>query len=349
VVRARPEHVRVLAAPDKFRGTATALEVCKAIDAAVRLTRGETLMRPMADGGEGTVEACGGSNRVTRVTGPTGSLVDAAWRLDEQGLAVIESAAACGLDLAGGAEGNQPLTSSSRGVGELIVAAAKAGASRILLGVGGSATTDGGWPAVERLLEEGVAHRGTRDLDVPISVCCDVQTRFTDAARVFGPQKGAEPWQIPVLSLRLEELQQRYLTQFGVDLAELDGAGAAGGLAGGLAAVGAELVPGFSTLADVVGLRALLTQCDLVITGEGRFDATSHAGKVVGEIMNLAVSAQVPLLVVAGSVDAEERRRPLPPEVSLVSLTEFAGEDRALNDTAACVTDAVQRYLRARE
>ncbi|UQX89153.1 glycerate kinase [Jatrophihabitans telluris] len=334
----------VLAAPDKFRGTATAEQVCAAIAAAVLASGGQIRSRPMADGGEGLLEAFGGANRWSTVTGPDGpdgAAVLAGWRQDDAGLAVIEAAQANGLILAGGIEHNDPMAATSRGVGELLVTALRAGAERVLLGVGGSATTDGGYPAVAAVRAAGVLRAGR--LPVPVSVCCDVATPFLDAARVYGPQKGAGPEQITALTGRLAALRDDYEREYGVDVGALAGAGAAGGLAGGLAALGARLVPGFATVASEVNFDGLLAGADLVVTGEGAFDRTSLAGKVVGEVILRARSAGVPVLVVAGVVrDADW---PDSSELTVVDLSERFGRDRAWTDTTACVREAVAEYL----
>ena len=193
----------------------------------------------LADGGEGLLDVLGGANRTTTVTGPLGTPVEAQWRL-HQGTAIIEMARASGLVLAGGAEGNDPLEATTAGTGQLIDAALTAGAKRIIVGLGGSATTDGGLGAL-RAISAPVRLRG-----VELLVACDVTTRFVDAAAVFGPQKGASPSQVQLLTRRLERLGQRYAEQFGVDVTEIPGSGAAGGIAGMLAALGGRLVPGSS-------------------------------------------------------------------------------------------------------
>ena len=146
---------------------------------------------PLADGGEGTLEALGGANRAAVVTGPLGEPVEAGWRL-EGGTAVIEAARAAGLSLAGGADANDPVGASTRGVGELIAAALAEGAERVIVAVGGSATTDGGLGAAEAL--------GWEPFPVPVRVACDVQTPFLEAANVFAPQKGATPEQVDSLA-----------------------------------------------------------------------------------------------------------------------------------------------------
>ena len=248
----------------------------------------------MADGGEGTLDALGGPNRESVVSGPLGEATSAAWRLSE-GVAVIEMARASGLALVGGARGNDPMAASTAGTGELIAEAIESGANQVLIGVGGSATTDGGLGAI-RALPSTARLRG-----VSMQVMCDVRTRFLDAARVFGPQKGASAAQIELLTRRLELLAQMYAEEHGVNVATMDRSGAAGGLAGGLAAHGAQLMSGFEAIADEVALYDAIEGADLVVTGEGRLDATSFDGKVVGGVAQLARAAGVPVLAIVGA------------------------------------------------
>jgi glycerate 2-kinase len=328
--------VLVLACPDKFRGTASARQVADAVAVAVERLGGTCITMPVADGGEGFLDVLGGPNRRTTVMGPLGDPVSASWRL-RNGLAVIEMAQASGLALVDGPDGNDPIAASTHGTGELIAAALDAGARRILLGVGGSATTDGGLGAVRAIWGP---HRLRR---TPLVVACDVRTRFVDAAEVFSPQKGATGAQVELLKRRLERLAQVYLEEYGVDVRTLDGSGAAGGLAGGLATIGAELVPGFDVVADELGLADQMTEADLVVTGEGFLDEQSFEGKVVGGVASLAAEAGVPVLAVAGEVfDGCGDRLPA------VSLVERFGRERAVGDTEACITDAVEAWLRAR-
>lgn len=289
----------------------------------------------MADGGEGTLDALGGPNRITTVSGPLGAPVEAPWRLDGH-TAVIEMAAASGLDLLGGADHNDPIAASTVGTGELIAAALDVGATRIIVGVGGSATTDGGLAALRAL------HPLARLRGVELIVACDVRTRFVDAAEVFASQKGASDAQVMLLRRRLERLAQVYLGEHGVDVTELEGSGAAGGLAGGLAAVGARLVPGFDLVADEVDLYDHLEGADLVITAEGFLDAQSFQGKVVGGVAALAAHADVPVLVIAGQVfdDAADR-------IEVVSLVGRFGEERARSDTITCIQEAAASALRS--
>ena len=331
--------MRVVAAPDKFKGTADAAAVAAAVAEAVTAAGGVCDPAPMADGGEGTLEALGGPNRSSTVTGPLGEPVTAAWRLDG-GVAVIETARASGLVLAGGPEANDPVAATTAGVGELIAAAVAAGARRVLVGVGGSATTDGGFGAL-KAMPSAARLRGVR-----IEVACDVATRFVDAAAVFAPQKGASPAQVDLLARRLERLAQMYADERGVDVAGLAGAGAAGGLAGGLAAAGAELVSGFDLVAEETDLYGRIEGVDLVVTGEGRLDATSFEGKVVGGVTRLARAAGVSAWAVVG-VDATAGG-PAGAEgedLDRLDLSARFGLERAMADPGRCVYEAVLERL----
>jgi glycerate kinase len=169
-------------------------------------------------------------------------------------------------------------------------------------------------------------------------VCCDVRTPFTEAAEVFAPQKGATPDQVRILSERLRSARDLTLETTGVDVDELAGSGAAGGLAGGLAVLGAKLVPGFDAIADHVGLDAAIAAADLVVTGEGRVDATSLEGKVVGGVVARASAAGVPVIVVCGTCAIDLA-------VPVLDLTSRFGRQRSWGDTARCVTEVVDDWL----
>lgn len=326
---------RLVAAPDKFRGTASASEVAQAICRAGKQAGWKCDPVPMADGGEGILNAVGGTVRRTRVRGPLGETVEAEWRL-KGATAVIEMAQAAGLELLGGAEWNDPMRASTAGVGDLIGAALAAGAKRIVVGVGGSATTDGGLACLTALEPH------SRLTGIELVVACDVSTAFVDAAEHFAPQKGATPAQVALLRRRLERLAQVYEEDHGVDVRAIPGAGAAGGLAGGLAAIGASLVPGFELVADTVGLGEKLEGADLVVTGEGFLDEQSFRGKVVGGVVEFAQDLGVPCLVVVGQVYGEHD---VAGDVTIVSLVERYGVDRSMHDTAACIEDAVAAHL----
>ena len=326
--------VRVLAAPDKFRGTATADDVAGAIAAAVEGRGGRTRRVPLSDGGEGFLDVFGGANRTALVTGPSGQPVEAGWRLDGR-RAVIEMARASGLVLAGGAAENDALAATTAGTGELIGAALDAGARKVIIGHGGSATTDGGLGAVKAL--SPVARlRG-----VELVAAVDVRTAFTRAAVEFGAQKGASAHQVDLLTRRLERLVQLYRSDFGVEVDVVPGAGAAGGLAGGLMALGAEIVSGFDLLAEELDLLGAMERVDLVVTGEGFVDGASFDGKVVGGVVNLASEVGVPVLVVAGEVFDE-----IPAGVDAVSLVERFGRERSMADPLGCVREVVDDHLR---
>lgn len=340
---------RAVAAPDKFRGTLRAHEAALAVAGACEAAGWSCDIAPVSDGGEGFLDVFAGygSLRAARVAGPLGSPVEVQWLLGRdpespsRSLAVVESASAIGLQVVGGREANDPVGASSAGAGQLVATALKAGAEQVLVGLGGSATTDGGLGAVEVLAEGGRLPRAE------ILVACDVETKFTDAAAIFGPQKGAAPAQVELLTRRLERVAQLYQERFGVDVLSVVGAGAAGGLAGGLVAVGAKLVPGFDIVAEKLSLAERVASSDLVVTGEGRLDRQSFAGKAVGGVARLAAMAGVPVLVVAGDVDEEAgpASTAVGGRLTWVSLVSRYGCARAMSDTAACVREVVSDHL----
>ena len=325
----------VLCCPDKFRGSLTAAEAAAALAFGAERTGRAAVRLPLADGGEGTLDVLcpsAADRRTLRITGPLGEPVDAEWGLRGD-TAVIEMARASGLALVAGR--NDPLRATTFGTGELLRAALDAGIRRAIVAVGGSATVDGGLGALEAL-----------DFDLrgaDVVVACDVTTPFAEAARVFGPQKGADAAAVAELERRLERLADRYRDEREVDVRDLPGAGAAGGLAGGLAAYGARLVPGAALVADVVGLRDAVRDASLVLTGEGRVDATSFAGKVVGHVVGEARSLGVPVAIVAG--DAE--RATLPKNVECLTLVELGGSlEAALAAAGRLAADAAAALSR---
>jgi glycerate 2-kinase len=307
-----------LACPDKFRGSLSAPEAAAAMAAGLaRAGFADVRQVPLADGGDGTLDALlaarGGSIRHARVTGPLGDVVDAEYGVLRDGTAVIEMARASGLSLV---QRNDPLRASTRGTGELVDAARRGGASRIVVGVGGSATTDGGLGAVDAL---GWSLGG-----IEVTVACDVTTRFLDAARLYGPQKGASDAQVELLTRRLARVADTYRARTGVDVEPLEGSGAAGGLAGGLAALGARLEPGFDVVAQAAGLDDALDGVIMVLTGEGRTDATSFEGKVVGSVLEWAAELGIEArAVVAGQMTDEARE-----ELSVLGARGYALVDR---------------------
>ncbi|HEX4902293.1 MAG TPA: glycerate kinase [Acidimicrobiales bacterium] len=333
--------MRVVAAPDKFRGTATAAEVAAAVGRAAHACGWRCDEVPVADGGDGLLDVLGGANRTTVVTGPMGDPVEAGWRLDRR-TAVIEMARASGLELLGGAGSNDPIAADTYGTGELIQGAVEAGATRVIVGLGGSATTDGGLGALRAL------HPHQRLRAVELLVACDVRTPFLDAAEVFGPQKGASRAQVRLLSNRLARLADVYRQDHGVDVTTIPGAGAAGGLAGGLAAIGAQLLDGFALVAEEVELDQAVEGADLVITGEGFLDEASFEGKVVGGVAEMGADLGVPVVAVVGEeVHSDEVAAAVAASglVAVVSLVERFGRERALRDTVACVEEVAAEVL----
>ncbi len=332
----------IVVAMDKFRGTLTAGQACAAVAAGVRQAGYDAVAVPMSDGGEGFLDAFGGANRLATVTGPQGAPVDAGWRLDS-GRALIESSAACGLALLDPARPRDPLAATSRGVGELIGAALAAGAHDIWVGVGGTACTDGGAGALEAL-EEWLPAGAAAAFPAAVTALVDVTTRFTDAARVFGPQKGASPNEVEILTRRLTRQARAYQERFGRRIDELAGSGAGGGLAGGLAAIGGSIRSGFDAIAEYRNLETLVAAADLVITGEGKVDPPSLQGKVVGGVLRMAAGAGVPALVLAGTVTDD-----MPPVhgATVHSLTAECGQRRAWHDTAAALAELAAAHLAA--
>jgi glycerate 2-kinase len=284
----------VLVAPDSFKGTFTAAQVAGAIARGLQTGGWPVDLCPIADGGEGTMAALatalGAQLRVATVTDPLGREIEAQFALNGS-QAFLETAAASGLALVGAGE-RDPLAASTAGTGELILAAIDAGAETVCLGVGGSATTDGGAGAIRAIRRGG----GLRD--GRLIVLCDVRTPFEDAARVFGPQKGADERDVRRLTARLGALARRLEH----DPRGLPMTGAAGGLSGGLwAAFGAELVSGASFVLDAVGFDARMRASRAVVAGEGKLDQQSLVGKAVSEVATRARQAGVPCHAVVGT------------------------------------------------
>lgn len=342
--------MRVVIAPDSFKGTVTAADAARALAEGWRSIRpdDQLMMRPMADGGEGTLAAVAAAHpgttlhRVGGCTGPDGRPVDGEYALLPDGTAVVELATVSGLPLMAELA---PLTATTRGTGELIAAALDQGARRVMVALGGSASTDGGAGLLGalglRLLDaDGVplpdgggalprarwVHRGEfraapRD---GVQLLTDVGNPLLGpegAAAVYGPQKGAGPADVEQLERGLTRLAEL----LGGDPAQ-PGAGAAGGTAYGLtAAWGAVVTPGAAAVAELLGLDEALADADLVITGEGRYDATSLLGKVVGEVVRRADRAGVSASIVAGESADED----------VLTLTRLAGDPAAARDHAS--------------
>jgi glycerate kinase len=284
----------ILVAPDSFKGTLSAVQVADAIGRGLEDAGRPVDLCPVADGGEGTLDALadalGGELRTVSVSDPLGRPIEAAFALGD-GVAVVETAAASGLGLVDPSE-RDPIEASTFGTGQLIVAAIEAGAELVYLGVGGSATTDGGAGAIRAIREAG-GLAGAR-----IAVLTDVRTPFEHAARVFGPQKGAGEDQVKRLTKRLGD-QARRLKR---DPRGVPMTGAAGGLSGGLwAEFGAQLVPGAQFVLDAVDFDRRMRAARAVVTGEGKLDQQSLAGKVVSEVSTRARQAGVPCHAIVGT------------------------------------------------
>jgi glycerate kinase len=296
---------RVLVAPDSFKGTFSAVEVAEAIGRGLGAAGVEADLCPVADGGEGTMETLlasigGEAIDVDDVRGPLGAPIRAPFALVDGGRrALVEMAAASGLALIAEAE-RDPWAATTYGTGQLIRAAAEAGAEEIMVAVGGSATVDGGRGALEALDERGGVG-GAR-----VVVLCDVQTPWERCAEIYGPQKGADAEMVRRLAERLEA----YARELPRDPRGVAMTGAAGGLSGGLwAGLGAALEPGAPYVLDAVRFDARLRGAAGVIAGEGRIDEQSVMGKIVGEIGDRALAAGVPLHAIVG-------RNSVPPEAA---------------------------------
>ena len=301
--RSAPGAPRYLAAPDSFKGTFDATTVAGAIVRGLTAGGVEADPCPVADGGEGTMDvllaALGGQRVPAKVRDPLGRRIDASFALLEGGrTAVVEVAQASGLALVAPAE-RDPERASSAGTGELIAAAIDAGARRVLVAAGGSATTDGAAGAIEALEARG-GPRGAA-----LEVICDVETPFERAAEVFGPQKGAGPEAVRRLAERLR-LQALALLR---DPTGVPMTGSAGGLSGGLwAAFDARLRRGAMFVLDAVGFDARLRDATAVISGEGRLDQQSFCGKVASAIAERCRAAGVDLHLIVGRNDLAPER-----------------------------------------
>lgn len=352
--------MRVLVAPDKFAGTLTAVEAAEAIATGWRRrAAGDELdLAPMSDGGPGFVDvlhaALGGELLAVTVRGPHGEPTPATL-LRVHATAYVESAQACGLHLTGG-EGVE--SASTYGVGELVRAAIDAGATRIVVGLGGSGTNDGGagllaalGATADRPLDAGpaglvgITRIRLPALDVELVAASDVDNPLTGlfgATKTFGPQKGVVEDRLPVLDAWLEELA----AAGGRRVALEKGAGAAGGLGFALLLLGATRKPGIGLVADAVGLADRARAVDLVLTGEGAFDFSSRSGKVPYGVAEIAAEALRPCVALAGQVQVGSREMRALGVESAYSLVELVGEERAFADPAGSLADLAERVAR---
>jgi glycerate 2-kinase len=324
----------VLVAPDSFKGTFSAREVAHAIAEGLRSAGREAEEVPVADGGEGTMDVLmatlGGELRTLTVSDPLGRPVEAGFALLPDGSAVVEMAQASGLSLVAEAE-RDAWAASTRGTGELIAAAVEAGASRIVVTVGGSATTDGGAGAIDALREAGLVKASTGGLGIDMDVVCDVRVPFERAPSVYGPQKGADPATVERLEQRLDELAET----FPRDPRGVPMTGAAGGLSGGLwAALGAELVPGAAYVLDAVGFDARMRASAFVVTGEGSLDEQTLQGKIVGEVATRCRQGGVPCHAIVGRNKLDPFGERI---IDLASVTEATTLDELRHAGAALI------------
>jgi glycerate 2-kinase len=334
---------RYLVAPDSFKGTFDAAAVAAAIAAGIEAAGGTANRCPVADGGEGTMtvllDALGGERRSARVHDPLRRPIEASFGLLADGeTAIVEMAQASGLTLLTPEEWD-PERADTYGSGELIAAAIAAGAKRVLVPVGGSATTDGGRGAIEALRENDAAfvlctsQEGQRtnaaEQEVRIEVLCDVRTPFEDAARVFAPQKGARPEAVERLTTRLDA----FAAELPRDPRGVPMTGAAGGLAGGLWAYGASLRPGAEFVLDALDFDARLASADVVVSGEGRFDSQSLEGKVIGAIAARCAAAGKPLHLIIGQSGLEA---PFPAAISSLNAASSLKEIREAGGELCC-------------
>ncbi len=283
----------ILVAPDSFKGTFSATQVAGAIGAGLRHAGLQVDLCPVADGGEGTLDALAPAMdaeiRSAAASDPLGRQIEAQFAIGA-GTAIVETAAASGLGLVS-EDQRDAFAATTFGTGELILAAVGAGAKVVYVGVGGSATTDGGAGAI-KAIRQGGGLGGAR-----LVVLCDVRTPFEQAACVFGPQKGASAGDVRRLTQRLIGLARRLER----DPRGVPMTGAAGGLSGGLwAALGAELVPGSSFVLDAIDFDRRMREARAVIAGEGKLDQQSLAGKAVSEVSTRARQSGVPCYAIVG-------------------------------------------------
>jgi glycerate 2-kinase len=346
---------RVVVAPDKFKGSLRAEEVSATITEVLACRPGvEVVTHPVADGGEGTVDLALATEFEpvgVEVTGPMGRCVEATYAMRDH-MAVIEMASAAGLSLLPGApDSGTAWNATTYGVGELILAAVERGATHVVVGVGGSATTDGGAGAVEALGIDvstlgqqlqgpdplGAGHE-RRLAGVELVVACDVDNPLlgpTGAAAMYAPQKGADPRCVAALESRLAAWADTVATLTGEDIRDLPGAGAAGGLSFGLVALaGARLVPGTELLLHLTGFDDVVASADLVIVGEGSLDRQSLHGKGPISVARTVSARGTPVIAVTG------RNALTAPEILQTGLRTVYSLSDLENDPAACMRDA---------
>ncbi len=373
--------MRILLAPDSFKGSLSASGIAKSMERGVKkvLPDAEVISIPLSDGGEGLVDslvgATAGSFMRQEVTGPLGVAVESFWGLMGDGkTAVIEMAAASGLPLVP-EEKRNPLVTTTYGTGELIRAALDCGCDRLIIGIGGSATNDGGAGMVQalgaslydeagnelpfgggqliKLAGIDVTGLDSRLNSVEILVACDVDNPLTGprgAAHIYGPQKGATEEMVKDLDAGLGHYARLIKKFLGIEVDRERGAGAAGGLGAGLMAfLKGKLTPGIELVMDAVGLEAKLAGCDLVLTGEGKMDAQSAFGKVPVGVARLAKKYAIPVIALAGSAERGEGTQALYREGISAYFSIVNGPmslQDAMDNTATLVEEAAAEVMR---
>jgi len=366
--------MKIVVATDSFKGTLKAIEACRIIADAIGkyLPEAHVVVKPMADGGEGTaramIEAANGQWISRNVIGPLPEMqIEAGFAWFEDKTALVEMASASGLELLTANQMN-PLKTTTYGTGELIRAAIEYGARKVLLAVGGSATVDCGLGAAAALgwkfLDDkscrvplgGAGLEQVRTIikpqslvEVPVEVLCDVDNPLTGehgAAKVYGPQKGATPAMVEQLERGLVHLAGLVRERLGCEIENLPGAGAAGGLAAGAVAfMGATIVSGIKTVMARSNLRAELQSADWVITGEGSFDRQSLRGKVVSGILQMACESNTRLAVLAGKVNIpQDECRRAGIEAAISCKTDEMSLDYALKNSRELLHAAAKRF-----
>ncbi len=341
--------MKIVVASDSYKCCLSSADVAKAAEKGIKniLPSAEVVKVSVADGGEGTVESIvdslGGHMRTARVSDPLGRPVDAQYGVAGD-LAVIECASACGLMLVTPQERN-PLVATTRGLGEMIVDAIDHGCKRFLIGLGGSATNDGGMGMVQA---EGFLEKAR---GLQFTVACDVDTPYVGpagATRVFGPQKGASPEDIEVLEARLTGYAQKILEDTGVDVSDMPGAGAAGGLGGAFRAyVDAELKRGVDMVLDQIEFDSIIKGADLVITGEGRSDFQTLKGKTPAGVLARARKQGIKVALMSGGIKDDDLLHEGGFEyIERVTPLDMPLETAMLPDVAAKnIEEAVKRIL----
>jgi len=371
--------MRIIIAPQSFKGSLKSYEAAEAMGKGVKSYDGsiETVLLPIADGGAGTVralvEATGGKFLKANVHGPLGDTITATWGiLGDKDTAVIEVAAASGLDLIPN-DKLDPMKSSTYGAGELILAALESGCKKIIIGLGDSATVDGGVGIAQAL---GIKLLDVNDQPIPpggaglsrlkhidisgrhplvdkcrILCACDVTNPLygpDGAAYVYGPQKGATPDMVKQLDSALRNYSSVIMQDLGLDIANLPGAGAAGGLGAGLVALlGGTLQPGVDLICDSIGFDKYLVGSDLVITGEGRIDFQTAFGKTVVGIGRRARAAGIPVIAICGELGQgyhEVYKHGIDAVISI--LSRCMNRDEAMREAKGLLQDATERTVR---